>query len=164
MGMTITRSRLVKELAAARRKKKKVVFTNGCFDILHAGHVRYLKKAKSLGDILVVGLNSDSSVRSIKGEKRPIVPCRERAEVLSALGCVDYVVVFNEATPLKLIEAVRPDVLAKGADWAARDIVGGDAVRRSGGRIARITLVKGRSTTNIIRRVIELHKGRGRQG
>ncbi|MBE7413768.1 MAG: D-glycero-beta-D-manno-heptose 1-phosphate adenylyltransferase [Deltaproteobacteria bacterium] len=163
MGKIIARSRLAKELAGARRKKKKIVFTNGCFDIIHAGHVRYLKKARSLGDVLVVGLNSDSSVRSIKGDKRPIVPCRERAEVLSALGCVDYVVVFNEDTPSKLIEAVRPDVLAKGADWAAKDIVGGDAVRKGGGRVARITLLKGRSTTNIIRRVLELHKGRTRQ-
>ncbi|CAG0957866.1 D-glycero-beta-D-manno-heptose 1-phosphate adenylyltransferase [Anaerolineae bacterium] len=159
MGKTVSLKKLREELSA-RRKKKKVVFTNGCFDIIHAGHVRYLKKAKSLGDLLVVGLNSDSSVRSIKGEKRPIVPQGERSEVLASLGCVDYVVIFNEPTPLKLIEAIRPDVLAKGADWAARDIVGADAVREGGGRVARITLVKGRSTTNIIRRVLELHKER----
>ncbi len=164
MGKVIARSRLAKELAGARRRGRKVVFTNGCFDILHAGHVRYLKKARSLGDILVVGLNSDSSVRSIKGDKRPIVPCGERAEVLSALECVDYVVVFSEPTPLKLIEAVRPDVLAKGADWAAKDIVGGEGVKSSGGRVARIALLQGRSTTNIIRRVLELHRGRGLRG
>lgn len=159
MGKTVSLKRLNAELAALR-KKKKVVFTNGCFDIIHAGHVRYLKKARSLGDVLVVGLNSDSSVRSIKGETRPIVPQKERAEVLSALECVDYVVVFSDPTPLKLIESIRPDVLAKGADWAAKDIVGGDAVKKGGGRVARITLVKGRSTTNIIRRVLELHKSR----
>jgi len=161
MGKTVSLVRLKSELAAKRRKKK-VVFTNGCFDILHAGHVRYLKKARSLGDILVVGLNSDHSVRLIKGETRPIVPQKERAEVLSALECVDYVVLFNDATPEKLIKAVMPDVLAKGADWAARDIVGGEAVRKNGGKVARITLVKGRSTTNIIKRVLELHRERGR--
>lgn len=159
MGKTVSLVRLKNELAAKRRKKK-VVFTNGCFDILHAGHVRYLKKARSLGDLLVVGLNSDRSVRLIKGETRPIVPQKERAEVLSALECVDYVVIFNDATPEKLINAVMPDVLAKGADWAAKDIVGGKSVRENGGKVARITLVKGRSTTNIIRRVLELHEGR----
>ncbi len=159
MGKVITLRTLLKELPKAR-KGKKVVFTNGCFDILHAGHVRYLKKARSLGGMLVVGMNSDSSVRMIKGEKRPIVPGRERAEVLSALECVDYVVQFSEDTPAKLIEAICPDVLAKGADWAARDIVGGEFVRKNGGRVARITLLKGRSTTNIIRRVLELHAER----
>lgn len=160
MGKVVSLKKLQSELAS-NRKKKKVVFTNGCFDILHAGHVRYLKKARSLGTILVVGLNSDSSVRSIKGPTRPIVPQRERSEVLSALECVDYVVLFSGPTPLKLIEAIKPDVLAKGADWAARDIVGADIVKNIGGRVARITLVKGRSTTNIIRRVLELHKSRG---
>lgn len=159
MGKVVSLKKLLAELASGRRRKK-VVFTNGCFDILHAGHVRYLKKARSLGDLLVVGLNSDSSVRAIKGQTRPIVPQKERAEVLSALECVDYVVLFNDATPLKLIESIKPDVLAKGADWAAKDIVGGEAVKKGGGKIARITLVKGRSTTNIIRRVLELHKGR----
>ncbi|HCY10728.1 MAG: glycerol-3-phosphate cytidylyltransferase [Deltaproteobacteria bacterium GWC2_55_46] len=161
MGKVISLKGLMPELKALRKKKKKVVFTNGCFDILHAGHVRYLKKARSLGDILVVGLNSDSSVRSIKGDQRPIVPGKERSEVLSALECVDYVVVFNDSTPVKLIEAIRPDVLAKGADWAAKEIVGGESVRKNGGKVARITLLKGRSTTNIIRRILELHKGRG---
>lgn len=157
MGKVITLRSLLKELPKARRGKK-VVFTNGCFDILHAGHVRYLKKARSLGGMLIVGMNSDSSVRSIKGDQRPIVPGRERGEVLSSLACVDYVVPFNESTPLRLIEAIRPDILAKGADWAARDIVGADIVKKSGGKVARITLLKGRSTTNIIRRVLELHR------
>ncbi len=153
--------RLTGELKAARKKGKKVVFTNGCFDIIHAGHVRYLKKARSRGDILVVGLNSDSSVRGIKGESRPIVPQNERAEVLSALSSVDRIVIFNDPTPIRLIKAIKPDILAKGADWAAKDIVGGDVVRENGGKIARITLVKGRSTTNIIKKILTLHeKGR----
>ncbi|HAO92655.1 MAG: glycerol-3-phosphate cytidylyltransferase [Deltaproteobacteria bacterium GWC2_56_8] len=146
-----------KELPKLRKKRRKVVFTNGCFDIIHAGHVRYLSKARSLGDVLVLGLNSDSSVHSIKGPTRPIVPEGERAEVLSALSCIDYIVLFSDPTPLKLIEAIEPDILAKGADWAAKDIVGGEAVRRAGGRIARVTLVKGKSTTNIIKRILELH-------
>lgn len=158
MNKVVSLRKLVKELAVLRKKKRKIVFTNGCFDIIHAGHVRYLSKARSLGDALVVGLNSDSSVRSIKGETRPIVPEGERAEVLSALACVDYIVLFNDPTPVKLIEAIKPDVLAKGADWAAKDIVGGDMVKKHGGRIARITLVKGRSTTNIIKKILSLHE------
>lgn len=158
MKKTVSLKKLQQELAILKKKKKKIVFTNGCFDIVHAGHVRYLKKARSLGDCLVVGMNSDSSVRAIKGKRRPIVPENERAEVLSGLSFVDYVVKFNDPTPLKLIEAIRPDILAKGADWAAKDIAGGDIVRKSGGKIRRITLVKGRSTTNIIKRILELHK------
>lgn len=161
MKNPVSLKKLLNELSRLRKKGKKVVFTNGCFDIIHAGHVRYLNKARSLGDVLVVGLNSDSSVRGIKGPSRPIVPQNERAEVLGALTPVDFVVVFNEPTPLKLIEAVKPDILAKGADWAARDIVGGAVVRKNGGKIRRITLAKGRSTTNIIRRVLELHEGKG---
>jgi len=158
MKSVISLKRLLKELAPLREKGRKVVFTNGCFDIIHAGHVRYLTKARSLGDMLVVGLNSDASVRAIKGPSRPIVPESERAEVLGALRCVDYVVIFNEDTPLSLITALRPDILVKGSDWAAHEIVGGDVVKKSGGRVARIRLLKGRSTTNIIKRVLELHK------
>ena len=158
MGKIVSLKKLKEELEGLRRRGGKVVFTNGCFDIIHAGHVRYLKKARSLGGALVVGLNSDSSVRSIKGETRPIVPQKERAEVLSALETVDYVVIFNDPTPERLIEAIRPDVLAKGADWAARDIVGAMAVKEAGGRVARITLAKGKSTTNIIKKILALHK------
>lgn len=158
MKKTVSLKKLLHELAILKKKKKKIVFTNGCFDIVHAGHVRYLKKARSLGDCLVLGMNSDSSVRAIKGERRPIVPENERAEVLAALSFVDYVVKFNDPTPIKLIEAIKPDILAKGADWAAKDIAGGDIVRKNGGKIRRITLVKGRSTTNIIKRILELHK------
>lgn len=149
---------LKKHIGSARKKGETIVFTNGCFDIIHAGHVRYLNKAKSLGDILIAGLNSDISVRKIKGEKRPIVPQKERAEVLSGLEAVDYVVIFNEPTPIKLIKAVLPDVLVKGSDWAGHAIVGADVVKKAGGRIARIKLVKGRSTTNIIKKILELHK------
>src|SRR4030066_2098237 len=158
MSKVVSLKKLKEELEGLRRRGGKVVFTNGCFDIIHAGHVRYLKKARSLGGALVVGLNSDSSVRSIKGETRPIVPQKERAEVLSALEAVDYVVVFNDPTPERLIEAIRPDVLAKGADWAARDIAGARAVKEAGGRVARITLAKGKSTTNIIKKILALHK------
>lgn len=158
MSKVITLKKLIPELDKLRRKRKKIVFTNGCFDIIHAGHVRYLRKAKSHGDILVVGLNSDSSIRAIKGEKRPIVPQNERAEVMEALEFVDYIVIFSDPTPVKLIEAIKPDILAKGADWAAKDIVGGDIVKANGGKIRRITLVKGKSTTNIIRKILELHK------
>lgn len=158
MEKVLSLKRLILELAPLRKKKKKVVFTNGCFDIIHAGHVRYLKKARSLGDVLVVGLNSDSSIGKIKGPTRPIVPEKERAEVLSAIMAVDYVVLFNEPSPIKLIEAIKPDVLVKGSDWAAHEIVGGDTVKAYGGKIARVRLVKGRSTTNIIKRILELHK------
>src|SRR3972149_2512496 len=154
MGKVITLRSLLKELPKTRRGRK-VVFTNGCFDILHAGHVRYLKKARSLGGMLIVGMNSDSSVKSIKGDRRPIVPGKERGEVLSALACVGYVVPFNETTPLKLIEAMRPDILAKGADWAARDIVGGEFVKRNGGGGGGRNFFKGRWPTNTKRRGAE---------
>lgn len=154
----VSLKKLLAVLSQQRKRRKRVVFTNGCFDIVHAGHVRYLKKAASLGDILVVGLNSDKSVREIKGESRPIVPEKERAEVLGALGFVDYVVLFNEPTPIKLIEAIKPDVLVKGSDWAAQDIVGANVVKEKGGKVRRVSLVKGRSTTNIIKKILKLHK------
>lgn len=154
----VSLQKLKKHIGIARKKGKTIAFTNGCFDIIHAGHVRYLNKAKSLGDILVIGLNSDSSVKKIKGEKRPIVPQRERAEVLSGLEAVDYVVLFNEPTPIKPIKAVLPDILVKGADWASHEIVGADAVKAAGGKIKRVKLVEGRSTTNIIKKILELHR------
>lgn len=144
-------------LAILRERVKTVVFTNGCFDIIHAGHIRYLKKAKALGDILVIGLNSDASVKKIKGDKRPIVSQKERAEVLSAMEMVDYIVIFNEPTPIRLIKAIQPDVLVKGADWKEKEIVGADVVKAKGGRVARIRLARGRSTTDIIQRVLKLH-------
>jgi D-beta-D-heptose 7-phosphate kinase/D-beta-D-heptose 1-phosphate adenosyltransferase len=150
MGKVVSLRRLLGEL---KGKKQTVVFTNGCFDIVHAGHVRYLKKARALGDVLVVGLNSDFSVRKIKGKTRPIVGEKDRAEVLSALTSVDYAVVFDEETPIKLIERIRPDVLVKGADWKRGAIVGEDFVKGYGGRCSRIKLAKGRSTTAIIKKI-----------
>lgn len=150
--------RTLSERLKCARKGKKVVFTNGCFDVLHSGHVRYLKKARSLGDMLIVGLNSDSSVKKIKGKGRPILPESERAEILSALEAVNYVVLFIDATPEKLIEKIVPDVLAKGADWKEDDIVGADVVKAAGGRVARVRLVKGKSTTNIIEKIKKLKR------
>lgn len=141
---------LVRTLVALRSKNKKIVFTNGCFDIIHAGHVDYLSRARRLGDILVVGLNSDSSVRKIKGKGRPINKESARAKVLSSLFFVDYVTIFNETTPEHLIKKVRPDILVKGSDWKTKDIVGSSFVKGYGGKIKRISFVKGYSTTSII--------------
>lgn len=143
-------ARIVRNL---RARSKKIVFTNGCFDILHVGHVDYLAKARRLGDRLVVGLNSDASVRAIKGSHRPVNPQRDRARVLAALACVDYIAVFGESTPDKLIRKLRPDILVKGADWKAADIVGARFVRSYGGRVARIPFVRGYSTTATIRKM-----------
>jgi len=136
-----------------RRSKKKVVFTNGCFDILHYGHVMYLEKARAKGDILIVGLNSDSSVRRIKGKGRPIVNELDRARVLAGLESVDYVVIFGEYTPLKTIKALSPDVLIKGSDWKNKGIVGSNFVKSCGGRVLTINLASGRSTTNLIKKI-----------
>lgn len=137
----------------ARGRRKKIVFTNGCFDILHAGHVDYLERAKRLGDLLVVGLNSDVSVRRLKGRGRPVNKARDRARVLSGLESVDYVIIFNEDTPETLIRRVRPDVLVKGGDWRIPDIAGSGFVGSYGGRTVRMPLLKGRSTTSVIRRI-----------
>src|SRR3989304_4176692 len=133
-----------------KEEKKKVVFTNGVFDIIHSGHIDYLVKAKALGDILIVGLNSDSSVRRIKGEKRPIVSQTDRAFVLSNLKPVDYVVIFEEDTPLEIIKALVPDVLVKGADWSLDKIIGSDVVLNKGGEVKNISFVNDQSTSGII--------------
>ena len=135
----------------------KLVFTNGCFDILHSGHVEYLEKAKTLGDVLVVGVNSDGSTRRIKGDKRPIVPANERAYIISRLAAVDFVCVFEEDTPEELIRSIVPDILVKGADWKVGDIVGRDIVEAAGGRVATIELTEGLSTTNLISRIRSLY-------
>ncbi len=148
-----SRRALAKIIAGLRARSKRIVFTNGCFDILHVGHIVYLKKARALGDTLVVGLNSDASVRRIKGRQRPINAQADRAQILASLYFVDYVTVFGEPTPDTLIRALKPDILAKGADWKAPDIAGGDFVRSYGGRVARIPLVKGYSTTATIRKL-----------
>jgi rfaE bifunctional protein nucleotidyltransferase chain/domain len=136
----------------AQRDGKKVVFTNGCFDLLHPGHVRYLAAARAAGDLLVVAVNDDRSVRRLKGPTRPVQTADARAEVLAALACVDHVVVFAGDTPLAEIEAIAPDVLAKGADWAEDAIVGADFVRERGGRVLRVPLVQGESTTRLVAR------------
>jgi len=140
--------------AELRRTGRKLVFTNGCFDLLHAGHVRYLNHARSLGDALVVGLNSDRSVRALKGEGRPIIPEAERAEVLAALGCVDHFFIFEDETPQRVIDAILPDVLVKGADWGPSDIVGRQTVEQAGGTVCSIPIVEGASTSVIIARVL----------
>lgn len=144
---------LVRVVARLRSGNKRVVFTNGCFDILHVGHVAYLKRARELGDVLVVGLNSDSSVRDIKGKLRPINKEADRAIVLSALYFVDFVTIFDGATPERLIRAVKPDILVKGADWKAEEIVGADFVKSYGGRVVRIPFIKGYSTTSVIDKI-----------
>jgi D-beta-D-heptose 7-phosphate kinase/D-beta-D-heptose 1-phosphate adenosyltransferase len=144
---------LTARLAAVRARGGKIVFTNGCFDLLHPGHVRYLTAARALGDALVLGLNGDASVTRLKGPERPILKSLERAEVLAGLAAVDHLIVFDEDTPRTLIAAVRPDVLVKGADWAADEIAGADEVRAAGGRVERIDLVPGVSTTELIRRL-----------
>lgn len=136
-----------------RRKKKTIVFTNGVFDILHMGHVSYLSKARDLGDVLIIGLNTDKSVKKIKGPKRPINKQSDRAGILSALEFVDYVVSFSEETPEKLIKLIKPDVLVKGADYKIKDIVGSEFVTSYGGKVKRIGLLKGRSTTRVVKKV-----------
>ncbi len=146
---------LTKVIDAHKADGRKIVFTNGCFDIIHAGHVRYLRDAKALGDILVVAMNSDLSIREIKGPNRPITPQAERADVLSELSSIDYVTVFDEPTPLKVIETVKPDILVKGEDWGEGEIVGADSVKAAGGRVVRIKLVEGVSTTVIIKRILD---------
>ncbi len=143
-----------------RRQGKRIVFTNGCFDILHAGHAQYLRKAAELGDILVVGLNSDASVRRLKGAGRPVQTARDRAYLLAALSFVSCVVVFSEDTPAALIEQVVPHVLVKGEDWEGKEIVGSDFVLSRGGTVRTIRLLPGRSTTSILRRAGEVPKNK----
>ncbi|MGC8868624.1 MAG: D-glycero-beta-D-manno-heptose 1-phosphate adenylyltransferase [Sulfurihydrogenibium sp.] len=139
-----------------RKEGKKIVFTNGCFDIIHAGHVDYLEKAKSLGDFLVVGLNSDDSVRRLKGKDRPVNPQEHRKKVLSALKPVDLVIIFDEDTPERLIKEIKPDVLVKGGDWKIENIVGADFVKSYGGKVLTIDFVYDTSTTKIISKIRSL--------
>jgi rfaE bifunctional protein nucleotidyltransferase chain/domain len=141
--------------AALRRAGKQVVFTNGCFDIIHVGHVRLLREAKQQGDFLVVAVNSDSSVRALKGAERPYVPEDERAEVVAGLESVDCVIIFNELDPLQIIIELQPDVLVKGGDWTVDTIVGRDVVEGSGGKVISLPFVEGLSTTNIIQRIAQ---------
>ncbi len=150
---TIPRQRLAALGSRLRRAGKRIVFTNGCFDLLHPGHVALLEKARSLGDLLVVGLNGDASVRRLKGRGRPILPQRARARLLLALKAVDYVTIFPEDTPLRTIRLLQPHVLVKGADWGADAIVGRDEVESWGGRVVRIPLKRGWSTTRLIQQI-----------
>ena len=149
--------RIIKDLKA---KGKRIVFTNGCFDLLHIGHIRYLEEARALGDFLVVGVNSDSSVRKLKGPQRPVLPEEERAEILSGLGCVDYITLFDEIDPLKLITSLHPHILVKGGDWTKEQIVGREVVERSGGEMVIIPFVKGASTSNLIKTILGRYEKR----
>ena len=143
-----------------KKKGKRIVFTNGCFDLLHLGHIRYLEKAKSLGDILVVGVNSDRSVQNLKGPKRPILPQEERTEILSGLGCVDYITVFDEQTPLELISSLQPHTLVKGGDWTKETTVGKEVVERSGGEVVILPFEKGSWTSNLIETILKRYEKR----
>jgi len=142
-----------KEISELKKESKKIVFTNGCFDIIHAGHISYLNEAKALGDILIVGLNSDESVRRLKGADRPVVNERDRAYVLANLKPVDYVVMFDEDTPYELIKKIKPDILVKGADYAGKNVAGRDIVESSGGKTVLINFIEGKSTSEIIKKI-----------
>ena len=155
----VTLEDLVVRLVKIRKLGQKIVFTNGCFDILHVGHVRYLAEARTQGDLLIVGLNSDASVNLIKGDKRPIVRQGNRAEILASLACVDYVVFFEEPDPLRLIQTLKPDVLVKGEDWAPDAIVGAEDVKSRGGKVVRISFVEDTSSTDIIQTILQRHQG-----
>jgi rfaE bifunctional protein nucleotidyltransferase chain/domain len=155
VGKIKTLEQIVEVRAGYRERGSKVVFTNGCFDILHVGHVRYLNQARSLGDALIVGINSDGSVRELKGGGRPIVPEMERAEVVAALASVDHVFIFQDLTPQHVIDVIVPDLLVKGADWDIADIVGRETVESAGGAVLNVPLVEGSSTTEIVTRVLE---------
>lgn len=148
-------SELKKIVLKLMAQGKKIVFTNGCFDLLHYGHIKYLEEAKRKGDILIVAINSDASVRRIKGEKRPIINQRERQSLIAALESVDFVVLFNAQTPLEVIKELKPDILVKGADWDKKQIVGSDIVLSYGGRVSTAKLIKGHSTTKLIKKIVK---------
>ncbi len=152
MGQVSTIKKISEDLAPLRSQKNKIVFTNGCFDLLHVGHVRYLQEARKLGDLLVVGVNSDASTKRLKGPTRPVQIENDRAEILAALGCVDFAVIFEEDTPLNLIKLVKPDILVKGGDWKIDQIVGSDFVIGQGGSVLSLQFVDGKSTTNLIKK------------
>lgn len=141
-----------------KKRGKKIVFTNGCFDILHKGHIELLKEAKSLGDVLVVAINSDSSVKKIKDAKRPINSAKDRALVLSAIEFIDFISIFNQPTPAQIIKKLKPDVLVKGTDWKKDEIVGKDFIESKGGKVYSIPLAKGYSTTNLINKILKRYK------
>ncbi len=153
MGKVIEKNELESLIQELRKENKKIVFTNGCFDIIHLGHVRYLKESAKFGDILIVGLNSDSSVKKLKGDKRPINLENDRAELLSELRAVDYVVIFEQNSPLELLDKIKPDIYTKGADYTLETLPESEVVIKNGGKVEFIDLVKGKSTTNIIKKI-----------
>ncbi|HCX73328.1 MAG TPA: D-glycero-beta-D-manno-heptose 1-phosphate adenylyltransferase [Candidatus Cloacimonas sp.] len=142
----------------AQQQNKKVVFTNGCFDILHAGHVQFLQEAKNLGDLLLVAVNSDASVKHLKGDKRPVVSENERCQVLDAMKMVDWVTVFQQDTPYQLIKTIKPDILVKGGDWQPSEIVGADIVQQNGGQVKSLSFKQGISTSKIIQRILKAYE------
>ncbi|MBW1713032.1 MAG: D-glycero-beta-D-manno-heptose 1-phosphate adenylyltransferase [Deltaproteobacteria bacterium] len=159
MAKIVAWDELARRLQSLRSSGQKIVFTNGCFDLLHSGHVRYLAQAKSLGDVLVVGLNSDRSVRRLKGPGRPVRTQDRRCELLAALESVDFVVVFDQETPYRLIESIGPDVLVKGGDWPLAEIVGADLVQGRGGQVLSLSFTEGESTTSLIEQIKSLDRG-----
>ncbi|MGH9846343.1 MAG: D-glycero-beta-D-manno-heptose 1-phosphate adenylyltransferase [Blastocatellia bacterium] len=158
MAKILSLDDLVVEREQLRQARKRTVFTNGCFDLLHPGHVRYLGQARALGDALIVALNSDRSVRQLKGPSRPILDENERAEVMAALACVDFVTIFDDPTPRQVIARLLPDVLVKGGDWSIETIVGREEVEAAGGRALSLPFVEGSSTTDVIERIIQRFK------
>lgn len=154
--MIVTRNEIKKISENLHNQNKKIVFTNGCFDILHRGHIEYLKEAKKLGDVLIIGLNSDNSVKKIKGDNRPINCEEDRAEILSQLKPVDFVVIFNEDIPYELIKSIVPDILVKGGDWKIKEIIGSDIVIKNGGKVKSLKYFPTSSTSNIIKKIIAL--------
>ena len=159
MGRVVSQNELILHVAEHKRNGERVVFTNGCFDLLHPGHIRGFEQARSLGDVLIVAINSDSSVKFLKGAHRPIIPQDERAEILAALAAVDYVVIFDAITPREIVARVLPDVLVKGGDWGENEIVGREEVEAAGGRVVSIPLEPGFSTTAIIEKIRMMHQG-----
>ena len=157
MNKIYSREKLKEELDQPQKEGKKTIFTNGCFDILHVGHVRYLKEAKKIGDILIVAINSDSSVRAIKGKKRPLISEDERAEMVASLESVDYVTIFHESTPLELIEYLQPHIIVKGGDWTEEEVVGRESVKKWGGTVVIVPEIRGTSTTNVIEKIIKIY-------
>jgi rfaE bifunctional protein nucleotidyltransferase chain/domain len=158
MGRVLDIKALVEERQSAKKAGRRFVFTNGCFDLLHRGHVELLKASRCLGDVLCVGLNSDASVRRLKGERRPVVAQADRAAVLAALECVDFVTIFEEDTPARLIAALLPDVLVKGADYSINNIVGRQDVERAGGKVARIPILEGYSTDSLLKDIANRYR------
>ncbi|MCI0389498.1 MAG: D-glycero-beta-D-manno-heptose 1-phosphate adenylyltransferase [Acidobacteria bacterium] len=160
MAKVFSLDQLRTERERLRRAGRRVVFTNGCFDLIHPGHIKYLQEARRLGDALIVALNSDGSVRELKGEKRPILDQNDRADVMAALGCVDYVIIFDEPTPREIIAALLPDVLVKGGDWGVERIVGRDEVEAAGGEVLSLPFIEGCSTTDLIERIVHRYGGK----